>query len=179
MNATHPVPLFQAVPATNTGGDDAGLLLAAEVHEGNRHERRYGYRICGTGFLVPRGIHSEIVSNPVLHLLPWVTPCLRGMLNQRGHVVPVFDLAPVFDHERMDGACAYVLIIDRGERAVGVTIDALPAAVTCEPDTDPDLSTLPALMAQAVQATCKAAGQRWYEIDHLALFRAIAQTVLD
>ena len=158
---------------------DAGRLLAAEMQNLDKHERRFGYCVCGTGFVVPQGVQSEVVSNPVIHPLPWVTPCLRGMFNQRGNAVPVFDLSPLFDHEPEEKACAYMLITDSGERAAGLVVDGLPVVLTCEPSEMPQLDSLPPLIAHTVQATYSAAGQNWYEVDHQALFRSITQKVLD
>jgi chemotaxis signal transduction protein len=101
------------------------------------------------------------------------------MFNQRGNAVPVFDLSPLFDHEPKEEACAYMLITDSGERAAGLVVDGLPAVLTCEPSEMPQLANLPPVIAQTVRATYTAAGQEWYEVDHLALFRLITQEVLD
>ena len=159
--------------------EEASLLLSAGVPSGEQRERRFGYTVCGTGFLVPKGLASEIVTTPVIHALPWMTPCLRGLLNQRGNVVPIFDLAPLFDQEQPHIDRAHVLILDTGERAVGVMMDTLPTVVTCTPQTDIDMTALPTLIARAVQCAYAGAGQIWYEVNHATLYRAVAEAVLN
>jgi twitching motility protein PilI len=154
---------------------DAGLLLAAEVQGPVRRDRRFGFRIGGTGFLVPNGVTSEIVQNPVIHRLPWHTPHLRGLTSHRGNVVPVFDLSVLFHTVVRADSNAFMLILDSGERAVGVFIDTLPTMLVCDTDEHPDFSALPSPLPDTVQATFVAAGERWFELDHLALFSALAR----
>ncbi len=154
---------------------DAGLLLAAEVQGPARRERRFGFRIGGTGFLVPAGVASEIVQNPVLHRMPWQTPHLRGLLSHRGNVVPVFELSALFHTVVRSEPGAYLLILDGGERAGGVFVDTLPTMLACEADEHPDFSGVPSPLSDTVQGTRVAAGERWFELDHMALFTALAR----
>jgi chemotaxis signal transduction protein len=154
---------------------DAGLLLAAEVQGPARRERRFGFRIGGTGFLVPAGVASEIVQDPVIHRMPWQTPHIRGLLSHRGNVVPVFDLSALFHTVVRSETSTYLLILDSGERAGGVIVDTLPAMLACEADEHPDFSGLPSPLSDTVQGTRVAAGERWFELDHMALFSALAR----
>ncbi|MCG3203067.1 MAG: hypothetical protein NFCOHLIN_02985 [Gammaproteobacteria bacterium] len=154
---------------------DAGLLLAAEVQGPARRERRFGFRIGGTGFLVPAGVASEIVQNPVIHRMPWRAPQMRGLVSHRGNVVPVFDLSALFHTVVRSEPGAYLLILDCGERAGGVFVDTLPTMLVCEADEHPDFSDLPSPLSDTMQGTRVAAGERWFDLDHMALFSALAR----
>jgi len=153
--------------------------LDGELKRGRLRERRFGYVVCGVGFLIPKGVPSEVVTTPTIHKLPWLTSCIRGFFNQRGNVVPVFDLSPLFRHERRKGVTPYLLAIDSGERGLALVIDELPFVLSCTPIERPDQLSLPDIVAGAVERTFTGAGRIWFEFDHLLLYRSAADAVVN
>jgi twitching motility protein PilI len=162
---------FAAV--TGSAAVDAGMLLAAEIQGEAARARRFGFRLGGFGFLVPLGVTSEVLQQARLYALPWQVPCMRGLVNVRGNVVPVFDLTPLFG----DGAASetpYTLIIDGGYRAVGLMTATLPTTLQCEADEEGLETGIPPVLAPYVRGSATANRQRWFEFDHLTCLQALA-----
>ena len=134
--------------------------------------RRFGFRIGGVGFLIDPGLSSEVLEQlstfPVPHTPEW----LSGIANLRGNLVPVFDLTRLWQWSRPREP-GRLLILDRGERAVGLVVDELP--VTLIPGSP--LATPPPLPTILREHLIKAYTQEetlWLDYDHPGLFRAIA-----
>ncbi len=153
--------------------------LGGELRRDRLRERRFGYVICGAGFLIPKGVPSEVVTNPPIHQLPWLTSCIRGFFNQRGNVLPVFDLSPLFHRDMRHGVSPYLLTIDSGERGLALVIDELPFVLSCIPVERSGPLSLPEIVAGAVQRAFTGAGRTWFEVDHLVLYRSAADAVLN
>jgi len=52
-----------------------------------------GIRIGDFGFLLPVSAHCEVIERPIVHPIPNVQAWFNGLLNRRGRIVPVIDLA--------------------------------------------------------------------------------------
>jgi twitching motility protein PilI len=135
---------------------------------------RFGLRLADFGLLVAEGTLSEIVTEPVVYPIPKTPAWIRGLINLRGNLVPVFDLhillglgEPEADRKRL------ALVLGRGEGAGAVFIDALPQAV----DTRRRMQQLPPLpvpLQEHVTAAYIDAGVPWLEFSHERLFAALA-----
>lgn len=90
---------------------------------------RYGFKIGGIGFLVPEFTETEVLDSPPLYPIPLAPGWLVGMLNQRGNVVPVFDLAPVLRSATYVPGPRKVLLLGRSTHMLGLVIDELPKPV--------------------------------------------------
>ena len=174
------VDYTDATLAPSISASDAGLLLAAEVETNARSERRFGFKVCGIGLLVPVGVSSEVVTSVKISRLPWQIPFVRGMLNLRGNVVPVFDVSPLFPTAvRPPVSSEFIIALDSGPKAVCIVADTLPTSLTCHPiESAPPSSPLPTLLADHVRSSVSSSDETWFEIDHLAFFRQLAQQPL-
>jgi chemotaxis signal transduction protein len=72
---------------------------------------------------------EEVVTAQRIHPLPDMPPRLLGMLRLRGELVPVVDVAPVLALARTSAAPT-VLVLDDGERRVGVAADYVHDVLT-------------------------------------------------
>lgn len=136
--------------------------------------KRYGYRVGALGFLVSGQVRSEVVRAPVISNSPHGPEWLLGLMNLRGNLVPVTDLASLCGNVPSARAPATVLVLDAGERAVAIPIDELPVALT-DPrplDTTPPL---PPLMEGHAGPAFEAEGHVWLAFDHDKFFRALAR----
>ena len=58
--------------------------------------------------------------------LPNSAECMRGVMNLRGLIIPIFDLRARFKHQLTDANAKHVVIIMAvGERNIGVLVDAV------------------------------------------------------
>lgn len=173
-------------PVTNADAAEAWLLPSAALgryappdgamaldREEKAQQRRYGFRLGGVGLLIAPQAGSEAISMPAIAPIPNSVPWLRGMLNLRGALVPVFDLALVLGLPRQ----AYreqpaVLIFGKGAQAVGVITDGHPKQL-------PGLSRvaqlpeLPTALKGHVAAAYTHDEDLWFEFDHEAFFLSL------
>lgn len=99
------------------------LFDAATVNEdvAIATQTRIGFRINAAlpVFVLPTGMASQLALEPLLAPVPNVKTWLRGVLNLRGNLVPVFDIGLWQGIEALP-ASSQVLVIAPGPEAMGV-----------------------------------------------------------
>jgi CheW-like domain len=85
-------------------------------------QTRIGFRVHAElpWLLLPTGVPSQIALDPVLAPVPNVKPWLRGVLNLRGNLVPVFDIAAACGLGLTDLKSATILVLQPGENPIGM-----------------------------------------------------------
>jgi twitching motility protein PilI len=142
--------------------------------EEQSEERRYGYRVGSMGFLIPPHAGSEAIAMPAIAPIPNSAPWLRGMLNLRGALVPVFDLALVLGlsgQARREQSA--VLVFGKGAQAVGVVTDGYPGQLPGLARMA-QLPELPTALRGHVSAGYTQHGAVWLELDFQALMLNLA-----
>lgn len=140
---------------------------------------RFGFRVGGLGLLLPAGTHGEIVAQPRVNPFPGTQPWFGGLLNLRGHLVPVFDLRRWLGATGPAAPARYLFAIDRGEQAVAVWSDGLPEIRDTPPPSAPP-PPVPELLEPYVYGGYALDGQFWLEVQFDALFAALgARIALD
>jgi len=161
---------------------EGGLDLAPA---GERDPRlRYGFRIGRYGFLSRPGLSGEVVVAPVIYRVPLAPPWLAGVLNQRGNIVPVFELSyltegaphtPSAEPDAADRGERVVVVLGKGDEAVGLFADGLPRALAPAAEPPPSLgSSLPEIVADYMRPAFSRDGVVWMELDYAGLFRSLA-----
>jgi len=141
--------------------------------EEQSEERRYGFRIGGLGFLIPPHVGSEALAMPAIAPIPNSEPWLRGMINLRGALVPVFDLALVLGlsgQARREQSA--VLVFDKGAQAVGLVTDGYPRQQTGLVRMA-QLPELPTALKGNVVAAYTQDEDLWLEFDREAFFLSL------
>ena len=106
-----------------------GGLPQSERPAAGNWRTRYGYRIGDLALLINDGTTAEALEVPVIYPVPNTASWFPGLINLRGNLVPVFDLRSLLGQAaNVSPRHSRVLVIDRGERAVGLRIDSLPQA---------------------------------------------------
>lgn len=147
--------------------------VTAGIATAERQRARYGFRVGGIGLLVSQDTVSEVLEQAPVYPLPNTPPWLLGLVNLRGNLAPVFDVKQFLELE--DGAVQEkrrLLILDQGDKAVGVLIDGLPQTAIASHA----LSRLPPLPAALQAHVAKAYVQDdlvWLEFDHQGFFQAL------
>lgn len=151
-----------------------GSALLSTVSEAE--ERRYGFRIGALGFLVKSKAHSEVVREAAICAIPHSPPWLLGLINLRSNLVPVFDLHDLCGlGSIVTPAQPTVLVIDVGENAVGVPIDALPIPLR-RLKRILQLPPLPAALSGSVSGSYALDGEVWLELNHEQFFSTVTKT---
>jgi twitching motility protein PilI len=158
-----------ALPWPLPFGTDAGRPAEAA-------ENVFGIRIGRIGLLVSSSIHCEILGKTPVNPLPNVAPWLSGLLNLRGHLVPVFDLHHVLSEETADPKRRLLFVIGRGDKAAAVWIDGLPEIKEsgCFHPLR-ELAVLPNIQPRFVSAAYEEGEQSWFRINFEHLFEALGR----
>lgn len=137
---------------------------------------RYGFRVGGHALLSQPGVSGEVVVEPVLYRVPLAPDWLVGVVNQRGNIVPVFDVAALLGHGRSAEPSRLVLVLGKAEAAAGLQVDDLPRAVAPgEAGVPPSrLASLPETFREFFHPAFHQEGADWLELDHVGLFAALA-----
>jgi chemotaxis signal transduction protein len=175
-----------AVPSGAPAWHKPGAALArfvaphgslAAVGSLRSHEfARYGVRIDGIGWLIAKGTDAELIESRAIAPIPHSQPWLLGMMNRRGHPIPVFDMRVALDLPHDDKqASSMVLVLGKGDDALGIRVDGPPQALRGLSAT-PISSALPPRLAPHAAAAWMADGELWVEFDHRSFFTASGDT---
>ena len=131
---------------------------------------RYGFRIGSLSLLIKPETGSEVIRMQAISTLPGSAPWLLGLMNLRGNLVPIFDLRLVLGMGTADEIAARtVLVLDKGEHAVGMVIDGFPQALLAMRPIA-NLPLLPPLLQQHVGAGYMKDERVWLEFEHDGFF---------
>jgi hypothetical protein len=152
------VPAPGARPATDTGLDEA---------------LRYGFRVAGIGLLLGPTVGAELVSHIPVSPIPNAPLWLQGLMNLRGNLVPVVDVAAVLGLEPDAKASPLVLVFGKGERAVGVPIATAPEALKGMTPVA-ELPLLPERLAAHAGMGYRRGQTFWVDFKHDSFFESLA-----
>lgn len=142
-----------------------------------RQRARYGFRVGGIGLLINQDTVSEVLEQTPVYPLPNTPVWLLGLVNLRGNLVPVFDVRQFLELEPgLSQEKRRLLILDQGDKAVGILIDGLPQTAV----TSRALSRVPPLPASLQTHVAKAYAQEtivWLEFNHHGFFKALGQHI--
>jgi len=145
----------------------AGVGVAAEP---NPNEIvRQAFRIGQMHLLAPFDVSSELTEMPSVYPLPRMPANLLGLVNLHGRILPLFDLATLFETEHMPREKRMLLVIGHGNNAAGIVIDGLPRRMAFLPESQIVPPALPAAAAGALRASYSAGRDAWYEFDYAQL----------
>ncbi|MCB1770153.1 MAG: chemotaxis protein CheW [Candidatus Competibacteraceae bacterium] len=151
-----------------------GIVGGFDAVESRR--ARYGFRIGDIGLLIDQDTTSEVLERWVVYPLPNVPPWFSGLINLRGNLAPVFDVKQLLQLEEGAREKRWLLVLDRGERAVGLFVDGLPrSAITRQ--TLSRLPPLPTVLRPHIAGGYAQDEQIWLEFDHQSFFRALGGQV--
>jgi purine-binding chemotaxis protein CheW len=87
--------------------------------------RHVVFRVAGERFAIPlEAVREVVVPQPPFSRVPRTSDAVRGVMNLRGRVVAVVDLAPLVGlaPQPLEDSRGQVLILDQGRRALGFLI---------------------------------------------------------
>src|SRR6185503_10161498 len=142
---------------------------AAAVEENPNAIVRQGFRIGHMRLAAPFATTSELVELPNVYPLPRMPANLMGLVNLHGRIVPLFDLAPLFETQHLPREKRMLLVIGHGDAAAGIVIDGLPRRMVFQPESQIVPPGLSAAAASAVVATYAYGQDAWFEFNYAQL----------
>ncbi|HLA73553.1 MAG TPA: chemotaxis protein CheW [Steroidobacteraceae bacterium] len=169
MNATFPLSLgLPPLPAAL-----AALAAPAAGAENPDEIVRQAFRIGHMRLLAPFASASELVEMPNVYPLPRMPENLLGLVNLHGRIVPLFDLAALFETEHLARERRMLLVIGHGNDAAGIVIDGLPRRMAFMPESQIVPPALSQAAATAVIATYRQGPDAWFEFDYAQLLEQL------
>ena len=102
--------------------------------------RHVVFRVAGERFAIPlEAVREVVVPQPPFARVPRASDAVRGVMNLRGRVVAVVDLAALVGlaPQKLEGATGQVLILDPGKRAMGFLIAGVLGVEAIRPPEGP------------------------------------------
>jgi twitching motility protein PilI len=130
---------------------------------------RQAFRIGHMRLLAPFAIASELTEMPSVFPLPRMPANLLGLVNLHGRIVPLFDLAPLFETQHLPREKRMLLVMGHGDAAAGIVIDGLPRRMVFQPENEITPPALSAAAAGAVVATYTLGQDAWFEFNYAQL----------
>jgi twitching motility protein PilI len=97
---------------------------------------RQGVKVGATGIFLPYLEKVEIIALESLCPIPNTPMWFMGMINNRGNLLPVFDLK-LFMQTDVAVPSRWLMILGSGGRAAGLCIDSLPVTIENPEQVDP------------------------------------------
>jgi twitching motility protein PilI len=148
---------------------ELAVLTAAPLEEDPNLIVRQAFRIGRVRLLAPFATASELTEMPNVYPLPRMPANLLGLVNLHGRIVPLFDLAALFETEHLPREKRMLLVIGHGNDAAGIVIDGLPRRMAFAPESRIVPPALPASAAAAVTAAFLEGSDAWFEFDYAQL----------
>ena len=148
---------------------ELAALAAPATPENPNEVVRQAFRVGHMHLLAPFAKASELTEMPNVYPLPRMPANLLGLVNLHGRIVPLFDLAALFETEHLPREKRMLLVIGHGNDAAGIVIDGLPRRMAFAPEAQILSPALPEGPAAAIVATYLAGDDAWFEFDYAQL----------
>jgi len=140
----------------------------------NNVEIRFGYSIGYFKFVLEKTMITEVVIEPTIYPIPNSPLWLQGMINLRGNILPVIDLSETLSTSLKCTPGQYVLVVDKGSKALALLIDALPKSLA-DPVAADDIGKMTSIPHDYLSAGINAEGEHWMELDIKQLVQSMKQ----
>lgn len=152
-----------------------GTLTTGVARATSTTQTCYGFRVGSIGLLIELHTASEVFIQVPIQPLPNAAAGFHGLCNLRGNIVPVYDLETLLEIP-CDQAARLLLVLGKGETAVGVLIRELPGLLPLE-QAHPvsQLPPLPEWLGEHVLQGYLKDNTLWLAIDQQALFATLAK----
>jgi len=134
---------------------------------------RHGVAIGPFGVLLPPNVVSEVVKGSTIYPLPKTTNLVKGLLNLRGNLVPVFDLAAQFDATAKAPESPQILAMGKADEAVALIIDGIPKLASTRQPISHSTLPLPEGIRNHVRGAYVEEDNMWLELDLSGLIESL------
>lgn len=184
---------FIALPNSDAISPDSVGLEGESASLSDRWSKQRGYGICagGVNILLPVGVYSELAFDPVITALPNSPQFFVGLLNMRGNLIPVYDLAAyihLVEHKpsaELDykentiftpSKINQVVVLGRGDDSAALLCDGLPQTLELSINALSEKNTeIPSSIKPFVSRSFWLKEAWWFELDIISTFTFLAQ----
>lgn len=114
-----------------------------------------GFHLHAGEYAIPIVRVREIINLPEITRLPQSPPCLKGITNLRGSVIPLIDLKNLLEIPENGSAAGKVIVIASGRMTFGVLVDGITGVVSIDESTIESPESLPRGHAEQVEGVAK------------------------
>lgn len=148
-----------------------GMPALSEEDVDAESRRRYGLTVGGQRFLLDLSNHVHVVDIPPAYRLPNTRSWFLGVVNLRGSLVPLFDLAACFELPEAPADRRMMLVLGEGDAAAATIIDGPPRHVLVgENQESAQTPALHTIAMQHASTSYRLSDGIWVELDWLGLF---------
>ncbi len=138
---------------------------------------RYGYKVCDLNLLFDQTIPCEIIRSYSIYPIPNTHEWIRGLINHRGNLIPVFDLHALWSFKTRDETNPLV-IFDHGGQYVAIYLDAFPIALdfdNAKESSFDQTSNIPSELSLFIKSIYSIESTIWSEVDFRGFMRYITK----
>ena len=146
---------------------------AAEREAAKRDRLRHGVAIGSFNVLLPPDTVSEVIKGANVFQVPKTAPWVKGLLNLRGNLVPVFDLTNHFEPDAPPPEAPQTLAIGKGDDAVALLVDGIPKLASTDHPISYSALPLPDGIRNQVRAAYMEDDNMWLELDIPSLIESL------
>ena len=147
----------------------------AEIETAKRDRLRHGVVIGSFNVLLPADTVSEVVKGANVFPVPKTAPWVKGLLNLRGNLVPVFDITGHFEPEAPAPETPQTLAIGKGDDAVALVVDGIPKLASTDHPIAYSALPLPVGIGNQVRAAYMEGDRMWLELDLPGLIESLTE----
>lgn len=163
---------------TRFQGSDVSYLNLDIASSSKKRVRRFGFVIENIGFLIQDNAVCEVVIDFKLFAIPNTSSWMRGWVNIRGNLVPVYDVSELLGFDDEIKRYNKLLIIDKGVDAIGVLIDKLPQSYdVSEWETSSDLNELPGGLNDFASQSYYSNNITWLDFEYKDYFLSLKKDI--
>ena len=171
-------PLLSPAEAL-TRNFDVQQLTDTEISPVMRQRAHHGLMVGDIGLLLASdNVVSEIFETLPLCELPNTPAWVHAMANQRGNIIPIFDLTVLLGLPKIETKHPFYFVIGQNEDAFGVLLDRLPEKVRLESEHLLDSKPpVPPMLEPFVGDAYELDGRIWLEWEPLPFIASVTQNV--
>lgn len=148
--------------------------LIDELAERERQDvARYAFLVGDVWLMLGSTTNAEVINDASVFSIPNTPDWFLGLVNQRGNLVPVFDLKQLFGMEPAVIRKSHMLVIDEGQKSACVLVDELPKSgknMQRLGKTPPMPDSLSGHLGDAYHKD----NMVWVEFDHRSFFNSLS-----
>ena len=152
---------------------------AATLRTVEHTQQRHGVAIGSFSVLLPGDVVSEVVKGSTIYPIPKTASWVKGLLNLRGNLVPVFDLAEHFDTHGQARESPQIIVVGKAEQAIALIAEGIPRLASTSQAISHSTLPLPDGIRSHVRQAFAEDDNMWLELDFSGLIESLKDKMED